>query len=124
MEELEPEKVDFGFYFKTKRVLFSQPIIDFKVEKEAHLVFDFLIDDYGNVTDVKFKWKESTDFCLLVFELEKYLSKVMFKPLYHSIEELPEPTLNYYTKNDYLYDVVKELDVAQFVFESFVDSFL
>lgn len=124
MEELEPEKIDFGFYFKTKRVLFSQPIIDFKVEKEAHLVFNFLIDDYGNVTDVKFKWKESTDFCLLVFEIEKHLRKVMFKPLYQSLEELPELTLKYYTKEDYLIDDEEEQELAQLDFVSFIDSSL
>ena len=96
------------------------PLFTFNVKEEVRLIFEFSIDDFGNVLDVKFNWKDSTDFCLLVFKLEKYLSNVMFKPLYQSLEELPEPTVNYYTKNDYLYDVEKEMDVALFIFESFI----
>lgn len=120
MEELEPENVDFGFYFKTNRILHSMPLLTFNVKEEVHLVFEFSIDDFGNVLDVKFNWKDSADFCLLVFELEKYLSNVMFKPLYQSLEELPEPTVNFYLRCDYLYDVEEEMDVALFVFESFI----
>lgn len=122
MEELEPENVDFGFYFKTNRVLLSLPLLTFNVKEEVHLVFEFSIDDFGNVLDVKFNWKDSTDFCLLVFELEKYLSNVMFKPLYHSLEEFPELTLKYYTKEDYLIDDEEEQEIAQLDFVSFIDS--
>lgn len=122
MDGTEPEKIDFGFYFKTNRVLLSQPIIDFNVNEEVHLEYEFTIDDFGNVMDVKFKWKDSTDFCLLVFEIEKHLRKVMFKPLYQSLEELPELTLKYYTKEDYLIDDEEEQEIAQLDFVSFIDS--
>ena len=119
MKELEPEIVDFGFYFKTNRVLHSMPLLTFNVKEEVRLIFEFSIDDFGNVFDVKFNWKDSTNFCLLVFELEKYLSNVMFKPLYQSLEELPEPTVNYYHSCDYLTDLKDKLDKAELIFVSF-----
>lgn len=45
----------------------------------------------------------------------------MFKPLYQSLEELPEPTVNYYTEEDYLIDDEEVQEIARLDFISFIE---